>query len=166
MPSKSIGAVKTKIPLLAVTFIFTNMIKDEHETKLQNITFYYWQIQHIDVLPAKKISTFRDSSPYLMWAWNSCFTGLIRDQLCPVAIILQVLKAGNVSYQLYLLDSESCIRWWHTEPILDFWGPYAKLCRPGGIRTNEWNSFVRVSLYAHGKHSRNSISSTARYAFN
>ncbi len=40
----------------------------------------------------------------------------LRDQLCPVALILQILKAGNVSYQLYplLLHSESCIRWWHT----------------------------------------------------
>ncbi len=26
-------------------------------------------IQHIDVLPAKKFSTFRVSSPYLMWAY-------------------------------------------------------------------------------------------------
>ncbi len=41
----------------------------------------------------------------------------LRDQLCPVALILQVLKAGNMSYQLYplLLYSESCIRWWHTQ---------------------------------------------------
>ncbi len=41
----------------------------------------------------------------------------LSDQLCPVALILQVLKAGNVSYQLYplLLYSESCIQWWHTQ---------------------------------------------------
>ncbi len=41
----------------------------------------------------------------------------LTDQLCPVALILQILKAGNVSYQLYplLLSSESCIRWWHTQ---------------------------------------------------
>ncbi len=41
----------------------------------------------------------------------------LSDQLCPVALILQVLKAGNVSYQLYalLLYSESCIRWWNTQ---------------------------------------------------
>ncbi len=40
----------------------------------------------------------------------------LSDQLCPVAFILQMLKAGNVSYQLYplLLYSGSCIRWWHT----------------------------------------------------
>ncbi len=41
----------------------------------------------------------------------------LSDQLCPVAFILQVLKAGNVSYQLYplLLYSESCIWWWCTQ---------------------------------------------------
>ncbi len=41
----------------------------------------------------------------------------LSDQLCPVALIIQVLKAGNVSYQSYplLLYSESCIRWWHTQ---------------------------------------------------
>ncbi len=41
----------------------------------------------------------------------------LSDQLCPVALILQVLQAGNVSYQFYplLLYSESCIRWWHTQ---------------------------------------------------
>ncbi len=34
------------------------------------------------------------------------------------------------------------------EPILDFWGPYEKLCRPGGGGSSgyEWNAFVRVSL--------------------
>ncbi len=41
----------------------------------------------------------------------------LSDQRCPVALILQVLKAGNVSYQLYplLLYSDSCTRWWHTQ---------------------------------------------------
>ncbi len=36
----------------------------------------------------------------------------LSDQLCPVAFILQILKAGNVSYQLYplLLHSEYRIR--------------------------------------------------------
>ncbi len=36
----------------------------------------------------------------------------LSDQLCPVALLLQILKAGNVSYQLYplLLHSESYIR--------------------------------------------------------
>ncbi len=49
---------KVKIALLTV---------DAYETKLQNVTFYYWVIQHIDVLPAKKFSTFRVSSSCLMW---------------------------------------------------------------------------------------------------
>ncbi len=31
-------------------------IKDQYETKLQNVTFYYWVIQHIYVLPAKKVN--------------------------------------------------------------------------------------------------------------
>ncbi len=41
----------------------------------------------------------------------------LSDRLCPVAFILQVLKAENVSYQLYplLLHSESCIRWWQKQ---------------------------------------------------
>ncbi len=49
--------------------------------------------------------------------WNSCLTGLISYRLCPVALIIQEWKAGNVSYQLYplLLHSESCIRWCHTQ---------------------------------------------------
>ncbi len=42
-----------------------NKIDDEYETKLQNVTFYYWVIQHKDVLPAKKFSAFSVSSPYL-----------------------------------------------------------------------------------------------------
>ncbi len=29
-------------------------------------------------------------------------------------------------------------------PILDLWGPYAKLCR-GGVCENGWDAFVRVS---------------------
>ncbi len=56
---------KVKIALLAVESRHLQM-NDEYETKLQNVTFYYWVIQHIDVLPAKKFSTFRVSSPYLM----------------------------------------------------------------------------------------------------
>ncbi len=41
----------------------------------------------------------------------------LSDQMCPVALIIPVLKAGNVSYQLYPLHlySESCIQWWHTQ---------------------------------------------------
>ncbi len=57
------------------------------------------------------------------------------------------------------------------EPILDFWGPYAKLCRPGGgqvVMSGYTHLFVfhSVSNRARGKHSRNSFSSAARYVFN
>ncbi len=95
-------------------------LKDEYETKLQNVTFYYWVNLLIDVLPAQKFSTFRVSSLYQMWAYVSgqfASRVFVSDPLCPVALILQILKAGNVSYQLYplLLYSESCIRWWHTQ---------------------------------------------------
>ncbi len=70
---------KDKIALLAVESRHLQIwLKDEYETKLQNVTFYYWVIQHLDVLPDKKISTFRVSSP--IWCehkyWNSCLTGL------------------------------------------------------------------------------------------
>ncbi len=49
--------------------------------------------------------------------WNSCLTGLSKWSAVSCALILQILKVGNVSYQLYplLLYSESCIRWWHTQ---------------------------------------------------
>ncbi len=49
--------------------------------------------------------------------WTVSSQVFLSDQLCPVALILQILKAGNVSYRLYplLLYSESCIRWWHTQ---------------------------------------------------
>ncbi len=95
-------------------------LKDEYETKLKKVRFYYWVIQLIDVLPAKKFSTFKVS---ILLSHVSISIGTVAsqvflsDQLCPVAFILQVLKAGNVSYQLYplLLYSESCIRWWHTQ---------------------------------------------------
>ncbi len=54
---------KDKIALLAVESRHLQIwLKDEYETKLQNVTFYYWVIQHIDVLPAKKIRTPRVSS--------------------------------------------------------------------------------------------------------
>ncbi len=60
---------KDKIALLAVdSRRLLIWLKDEYETKLQNVTFYYWAFQHTDVLPNKKNSTFRVSSPYLMWA--------------------------------------------------------------------------------------------------
>ncbi len=74
-------------------------------------------IQH-SILQAKLFSTFV-SSP--IWCEQSIGTVasqvFLSDQLCPVALILQILKAGNASYQLYplLLHSEPCIRWWHTQ---------------------------------------------------
>ncbi len=50
-------------------------LKDEYETKLQNVKFYYWMIQIIVVLPAK-FSTFRVSSPWCEHKyWISCLTG-------------------------------------------------------------------------------------------
>ncbi len=67
---------KDKIALLAVESRHLQIwLKDEYETKLQNIQFSYWVIQHIDVLPAKKFSTFRVSSP-LSDVSISCLTGL------------------------------------------------------------------------------------------
>ncbi len=70
---------KDKIALLAVeSRRLLIWLKDEYETKLQNVTFYYWVIQHIDVLPNKKNSTFRVHPP--IWCehkyWNSFLTGL------------------------------------------------------------------------------------------
>ncbi len=67
--------------------------------------FYYWVIQHIDVLPAKKFSTFSfiplsDVSISIETVASQVF---LRDQLCPVALIIQVLKAGNMPYQLHPL---------------------------------------------------------------
>ncbi len=86
----------------------------------------YWMSHFItvwfnaDVLTAKKFSTFRVSSPNLMWAYvleQLPHRVFLSDQRCPVKLILQILKAGNVSYQLnpFLLYSESCIQWWHTQ---------------------------------------------------
>ncbi len=57
---------KDKIPLLAVESRHLKKMIKRYETKILNVTFYYWVIQHIDVIPAKKFSTFRVSSPYLM----------------------------------------------------------------------------------------------------
>ncbi len=94
-------------------------LKDEYETKLQNAIFYYWVIEHIYVLPAKKFSTFRVSSlsDVSISIETVASRVFISDQLCPVALILQILKSEHVSYQLYplLLYYESCIQWWHTQ---------------------------------------------------
>ncbi len=41
---------KDKIALLAVESRHLQIrLKDEYETKLQNVTFYYWVIQHLQV---------------------------------------------------------------------------------------------------------------------
>ncbi len=61
----------------------------------------------------------------------------------------------------------------HAVPILDFWGPYTKLCQRQGVgggmyeRMDETHLslFHSVLNHAHGKHSRNNISSVARYTF-
>ncbi len=107
---------KDKIALLSVESRHLEvLLKDEYETKLENDTFYYWEIQHIDVLPAKKFSTpLSDVSKSIGTVASQVF---LSDQLCIVALIPQILKAGNVSYPLYplLLHSESCIRWWHKQ---------------------------------------------------
>ncbi len=65
----------------------------------------------------KKNSTFRVSSDVSISIGTVAPRVFLSDQMCPAALILQVLKAENVSYQLYplLLYSESCIRWWHTK---------------------------------------------------
>ncbi len=82
------------------------------------MSFYYWVIQPLDVLPDKKFSTFRVHPS--IWCeqkyWDSFLTGLSEWSDVSGSLIIQILKAGNVSYQLYplLLYSESCIRWWHT----------------------------------------------------
>ncbi len=63
---------------------------------------------------------FRVSSPYVSISIGTVTSQVfLSDQLCPVALILQILKAGNVSYQLYPLHSECCIRWRHTNQVED-----------------------------------------------
>ncbi len=71
------------------------------------------------VLPAKKFSTFIVSllSDVSISIGTVASRVFLSDQLCPVTLILQILKAGNMPYQLYplLLYSESCVRWWYTQ---------------------------------------------------
>ncbi len=41
---------------------------------------------------------------------------------------------------------------YYTVPILDFWGPYAKLCRRRGLGwKNGWNAFVHISLHLESR---------------
>ncbi len=93
-------------------------LKDEYETKLQNVTFYYWVIQHRDVLPDKKFSTFRVHLS--IWCehkyWNGCLTGLSKWSAVSCCINSSGIKSREcvVLVLSLLLHSESCIRWWHT----------------------------------------------------
>ncbi len=77
---------KVKIALLAVESRYIQIwFKYEYETKLQNVTFYYWVIQLIDVLPAKKFRisyshyfcilnlAFEDDTHKPGWRWGSWF---------------------------------------------------------------------------------------------
>ncbi len=119
VPSISIGTVKTKL----LCWLWSQDIckYDSKMNMRQNYRMSHFIISRFNahVLPNKKNSTFRVYPTH--WCeykyWDSCLTGLLSDQLCPVALVLQILKAGNMSYQLYplLLYSESCIRWWHTQ---------------------------------------------------
>ncbi len=83
-------------------------------TELQNVTFYYWVIQLNSSSALLGFIPVSDVSRSIGTVASQVF---LSDQLCPVAFIIQILKAGNVSYQLYplLLYSESCIRWWPTQ---------------------------------------------------
>ncbi len=108
MPSKSIGTVKTKIALLAVESRHLQIwLKDEYETKLQNVTFYYWVIQHIDVLPAKKFSTFRVHPR--VWCehkyWNSCLTGLSKWSAVSCCINSSGIKSREYAVSVISITS-------------------------------------------------------------
>ncbi len=75
----------------------------------------------------------------------------------------------------YMTPDISCVWWrvyqhinssgsphYYTVPILDFWGPYAKLCPFLRMDEMHLSVFHSVSNHARGKRSRNSISSAAR----
>ncbi len=83
-------------------------------TELQNVTFFYWVIQ---LNSSSALLGFIPVSDVSISIGTVASRVFLSDQLCPVALIIQILKAGNVSYQLYplLLYSESCIRWWPTQ---------------------------------------------------
>ncbi len=67
-------------------------LKDEYETKLQNVTFYYWAIQHIDVLPAKKFILLSDVS-IIIGTVEQVF---LSDQLCPVNSSLFCITSSDI----------------------------------------------------------------------
>ncbi len=74
-------------------------------------------VVHIFIRSSHFIRSSQSKSDVRMSIGTVASHVFLSDQLCPVALILQVLKSGNVSYQLYplLLYSESCIQWWHTQ---------------------------------------------------
>ncbi len=84
----------------------------EHETKLQNVKFSYWVIQLIDVYQLRSSALSIPLSDVSISIGTVASQVFLSNQLCPVALILQVLKAENMPYQLYplLLHSEFCIR--------------------------------------------------------
>ncbi len=68
---------KDEIALLAVESRHLQIwLKDEYETTLQNVTFYYWAIQLIDVFTSQALLEFHPP----IWCehkyWDSCLTGL------------------------------------------------------------------------------------------
>ncbi len=119
VPSKSIGTVKTKLLCWLWSQDICKYVYNMNMWQNYRMSHFIIEWLNTDVLPAKKCSTFRVSSPsdVSISIGTVASRVFLSDQLCPVALILQVLKAGNLSYQLYplLLYSESCIRWWHTQ---------------------------------------------------
>ncbi len=119
VPSISIGTVKTKLLCWLLSQDIYKYDKKMNMRQNYRISHFFIGWFNTYVLPAKKISTFRVHPT--IWCeqkyWDSCLTGLSKWSAVSVALILQILKAGNVSYQLYplLLHSESHIRWWHTQ---------------------------------------------------
>ncbi len=102
---------KVKIALLAVESRHLHIwLKDEYETKIQIVTFKLFQhmFYQINRTALLEFIPLIDVAKVLGQFASRVF---LSDQLCPVVFILQVLKAGIVSYPLYplLLYSESCI---------------------------------------------------------
>ncbi len=120
VPSISIGTVKTKLLcwLLSQDIYkydkkkwIWDKITEFQKIVLGDSTHTFYQLRRSALLEFIPLS---DVSRSIGTVASRVF---LSDQLCPVALILQILKAGNVSYQLYplLLHSESHIRQWHTQ---------------------------------------------------
>ncbi len=110
VPSKYWNS-KDKIALLAVESSHLQIwLKDEYETKLQNVSFYYWVIQHPIGLPTWCEHQY----------WDSCLTGLSKLSAVSVALIVQVFKARECVVSVISITSVFwiynwfCIRWWPT----------------------------------------------------